>query len=111
MKNKLKYYSKDSSENNEILNGKEDRQNNENEQNEEKEQSEINDIGKEEEKIKESLIPKFSKKELFTKAIKYSFINWRKNLYSQIETFSFQIINLLNELSVLTISNYKKKLI
>ena len=94
MKNKLKYYSKDSSENNEILNGKEDRQNNENEQNEEKEQSEINDIGKEEEKIKESLIPKFSKKELFTKTIKYSFINWRKNLYSQIETFSFQIFDI-----------------
>lgn len=94
MKNKLKYYSIDSSENDEILNGKEDRENNENKQNEEKEQSEINDIGKEEEKIKESLIPKFSKKELFTKTIKYSFLNWRKNLYSQIETFLFQIFDI-----------------
>ena len=61
---------------------------------ESQEDSEILKKHDEEDNIKMSLIPTFSKKDIIIKSTKISLKNWRQNLFSQIEFFITQIFKI-----------------
>ena len=92
MEKDLDFNSKNNSEDVESINKEEKNKVNEKKENK---TSEKNDLSNnEEEKIKQSLTPILSTKELLIKSIKISLKNWRQNLYTQIEFFVLQLFGI-----------------